>query len=495
MIQRHKNENNLKPKIKNSIMPLNNIVVNQLINSQNFSKSNSNQLENKFALKRIKNNSIPNYRNKTKGKKDNNKKKLTLRNINNLNKKNNTTTISNNNKILNKIKNAKTQDNKFNVCKLNKILQNTNLKETIIIDNEGNNNLNLLMKKNKDNKEKKEKNKKDLKIDKIKEELNDDNINSDYTSLFMETSIDKKLINNDFYVKPIVNKNYNTINNTTNKKKNLDRAIKKNQIKSQGKDNKRLNEYIQLFQLLNDNIEQFKSILKDKKNNLNKNKKNNNIKLDHDKQGNYSCKINFFSSRENSSNKVQNLKTIKSNDKLNKIINFNKIHKNKNTKSPPIHNLNIQKNNYKLNKNILDDFNSNNSINISKDKNNSKIYSFLESFTQDDLFLPLNSNHQKKSSRSLTKIFQAEKKEENTIINNTNTKIIKKEIISSNEMSTNKCDEEEINIEILGTDEHIKYDKLKNRNINPHFFSNDFVNNINNEKQEKVNIIKECYIF
>ena len=86
---------------------------------------------------------------------------------------------------------------------------------------------------------------------------------------------------------------------------------------------------------------------------------------------------------------------------------------------------------------------------------------------------------------------QGDKKDE-TII-----KINKKDIdrISSNEMSTNnKCyEDEDMQIEICSTDEQIKYDTIKNRDINPHFFSNDFVNNMNDIK--KVNIDKECYIF
>jgi hypothetical protein len=61
-------------------------------------------------------------------------------------------------------------------------------------------------------------------------------------------------------------------------------------------------------------------------------------------------------------------------------------------------------------------------------------------------------------------------------------------------MSTNnKCDDEEI--QISGTDEHIKYDKLKNRNINPHFFSNDSVNKDNKDEKKNVNMNKDCLIF
>ena len=488
MIQKLKNEKNIKTKKKNSLIPINKMNINPIFNSQINSQSNSSRSENKANLKRIKNNSNPLYLDKKKGKKDNNKLKLALRNIKPINERHRTT-LTKNDKILNKIRNAKTEDNLFNIGKLSKLLQNTNLKKTIIIDKEGNNNLNLIMNKNNKNSELKEKNKKEPKMDKIKEEINDDNNNSDYTSLFMESSISKNIINKYFHAKKKINNNYNTINTINN----YNRVFKKNQVKSQGKENKRINEYSQIFQLLNENIEQFKNILNKKEKNISKNKeikkkKSNNTNID------FSNKINFLSYRENNNKKIKNIKKISSNQKINKI-NINKIHKIKDKNNIPINDIKIQNKNFKFKKDFLEEFNINNSISITKERNNSNIYSFLDSFTQDELFMPLNNKHQKKSSKSLTNIFLGEKKEENTNTN-TNTKIIKKDIFSSNEMSTNKCEEEDLNSDILGTDEQIKYDKMKNRDINPHFFSNDFVNNTNNkEKKEVNNIDKDCLIF
>ena len=60
-------------------------------------------------------------------------------------------------------------------------------------------------------------------------------------------------------------------------------------------------------------------------------------------------------------------------------------------------NLNTLKYSPRVKKDILAEININNSLNFSKE-NNSKIYSFLDSFTQDDLFQPLDAKHQKKSS-------------------------------------------------------------------------------------------------
>lgn len=151
--------------------------------------------------------------------------------------------------------------------------------------------------------------------------------------------------------------------------------------------------------------------------------------------------------------------------------------------------LNTQNNMNKHKKNFFEENLNNNNLNLSKDKNNSNLFSFLDSFTQEDIFEPLNNKHKKNSNKILTNIFNVEYKEDNKIMN-------KKEIdrISSNEMSTNnKCyEDEEIQMEVYGTEEHIKCDKVNNRDINPHFFSNDFVNN---NKKKNVNLDKDCLIF
>ena len=158
------------------------------------------------------------------------------------------------NKILNRVNNSKNQDNLFNICQLTELLRNANLKQTIIIDNEGNNNLDLIMNENKKLSEKKLKNGKDItKLD--KEELKDNNnIKNKYLNQFIDSNYPINLKNENNKKQNIldsINNNLNSINN--NYEKNEDSDPKKND-----KDIKRLNEYNQIFQLLNENIEQLK---------------------------------------------------------------------------------------------------------------------------------------------------------------------------------------------------------------------------------------------
>ena len=478
MINKQKNEKTIKTKTKNNIIPSNNNIKNTLLSSQLISKSNSNKSETKFNLKRIKNNSITNFIEKKKDKQDNIKKKINLRNINQINEKQKTITTKKNN-IINKINTKKTQDNLFNIYKLSQFLKNTDFKQTIIIDDQGNNNLNLIMKESGKNVcEQNAKIQKEIIIDNIKEEINDENINSDFTSLFLETSNQNNIINKEVDKKQNIGNFYNNINIININKNN----IKKKEANSKEKDNKRIDEYSQIFKLLNENIEQFKTIIQKKDININnKEKRKSNIFKDN---------LDFLSSRENYKT-IQNEKRIKSTEKINKIILFNKIQNNKYIVKNQSKNFKSQSNKNKFKGNKNEEINNNISLNFSKEKNISNIYSFLDSFTQDDLFKPFDSKHQKKSSKSLTNIFKNEIKEDNNT-----KKINKKEIdrISSNEMSTNnKCEDDDIQMVVSATDEHIKSDKLKNRDINPHFFSNDFIN-INN-KNEKKNVYKDCLIY
>ena len=484
MINKQKNEKNINPKNKNNINPLNNNNNNKraLLSLQMNSKANSNKSQNKFNLKRVKNYSIPNFIDKKKEKKEITIKKVNLRNINQINERQKKITTKNN-QIINRINTTKTPDNLFNICKLSKFLKNTDLRQTIIIDDEGNNNLNLIIKESGKNAcDQKGENIKEIKRDDIREEINDDNINSPFTSLFLEDSNkNNNIINKESKINiGNIHNNINMINlNTNNMKKNNEEKSK-----DKDKDNKRLDEYSQLFKLLNDNIEQFKNIIHKKDSNLCNKDRRKSCNNDKDKQY-------LFSSRENYKN-IQNEKKVKSQEKVNKIILFNKTQNSKYVKKNKNTNYNTQTNKSKFRGQKIEEININNTLNFSKEKNISDLYSFLDSFTQDDLFQPLDNKHQKKSSKSLTNIFKNESKDDNA------KKIKKKEIdkISSNEMSTNnKCDDEEIQMIVSGTDEHIKYDKLKNRDINPHFFSNDFVNKINKDEKKNVYINKECVIF
>ena len=458
MIPKQKTEKNPNEKCKRSLLP-NSVINKNILDSKNNYKSNTNKSTNKYSIKRIKNNSLAYFANKKLIKKNEVKNKVNVLNINLLhmseNKRNNS---DKKNKILNRVNNSKNQDNLFNICQLTHLLRNANLKQTIIIDNDGNNNLDLIMNENKKFSEIKAKNVKN-KTKFEKEELKDENITK---NKFLNKLYDS---NNQFNLKIDNNKTQNIFTNNNNNVNSINNIYGKNEEscpKKNDKDIKRLNEYNQIFQLLNENIEQFKNILKKKDSNIdNKENKKNNLNL---------------------------YKNDRTNDKMKYILSNNKEEEESSIRN------NINSNNN--NNNMAHNINANNSLNKSyshnfiKDKN-SEIYSFIDSFTQDDLFLPYNTKHQKNSSKSLSNILKIENK------NKINKKIIKKDIerFSSNE-STNKCyDDEEMQIEFSDIDEQIKCNKLKNRDINPHFFSYDFVNNINSKSKKKINLDKDCIIF
>lgn len=453
MLSKQKTEKNQNEKCKKSLLP-NNVVNKNILDSKINYKSNTNKSVNKYNIKRIKNNSLAYFANKKIIKKKEIKSKVNVLNINLVqiseNKRN---TSDKKNKILKRVNNSKNQDNLFNICQLTHLLRNANLKQTIIIDNEGNNNLDLIMNENKKFSDEKIKIYKD-KTKLNKEELKDENIIKNKYLNQLRDSNNQIILKDDNNKKPNIlpNININSINN--NNEKNEDSGPKKND-----KNIKRLNEYNQIFQLLNENIEQFKNIIKKKDSNLD-NKEN--------KKGN----LNLY-------------KNERINGKMKYIFNNNKEEDSF-----------IGKNINKYNNDMSHNINSNTSLNRSyshnftKDKK-SEIYSFIESFTQDDLFLPYNIQHQKNSSKSLSNILKIENK------NMVSENIKKKEIerFSSNE-STKKCyDDEEMQIEFSEIDEQIKCNKIKNRDINPHFFSYDFVNNINIKSSKKINSDKDCIIF
>ena len=499
MLPKQNKEKNVKPKSKNIIIPKNNIIKNTLINSQINSNSNSNKSENKFATKRIKNNSIPNYIDKNMEKKENYKKKINIRNYdsNHLTYKPKANTEKNN-KIINRINTEKNKDNVFNIGKLSNVIKNADLKQTIIIDNDGNNNLNLLLDKNKKKySEKKIYNKKDKKKNRVEEIINDDYFNCNFTSILIDASEQKTLMDNKIDEKKSMGKDLNLLmNNIENMNKTTEKKEDNSRDKNSDKDNKRLNEYGQIFKLLNENIEQFKNIINKKDNNNNINTDNNNNK------GIKSDKFKILTSRETHKNTITNanantnINKIKKSEKLvpfydkkvNKCVKRNKANKQKNT-------LFEQKNTYQENNNKKNQLL--NSHNFNKDKKNSELYSFLNSFTEEDLFKELDHKHHKNSSKSLTNLFTQDKKEDNS------KKTTKNEIekISTNDMSrNNKCykcinNDDDMQIDYFGTDEQIRKVSIKNREINPHFFSSDFVNNVNSNEKKKENSNKECFVF
>ena len=453
MLPKQKKEKNLKEKCQKSLLP-NSVINKNIIDSKINYKSNTNKSVNKYNIKRIKNNSLAYFANKKMIQKKEVKSKVNALNLNLIqiseNKRN---TSDKKNKILKRVNNSKNQDNLFNICQLTHLLRNANLKQTIIIDNEGNNNLDLIMNENKKFSDEKIKIYKD-KTKLNKEELKDENIIKNKYLNQLRDSNNQIILKDDNNKKPnlLPNININSINN--NNEKNEDSGPKKND-----KNIKRLNEYNQIFQLLNENIEQFKNIIKKKDSNLdNKENKKGNLNLYKNERINGKMKYIFTNNKEEDSFIGKN------------------INKYNNDMS---HNINS---NTSLNRSY--------SHNFTKDKK-SEIYSFIESFTQDDLFLPYNIQHQKNSSKSLSNILKIEKK------NMASDNLKKKEIerFSSNE-STKKCyDDEEMQIEFSEIDEQIKCNKIKNRDINPHFFSYDFVNNINIKSSKKINSDKDCIIF
>ena len=452
MLSKQKTEKNQNEKCKKSLLP-NNVVNKNILDSKINYKSNTNKSVNKYNIKRIKNNSLAYFANKKIIKKKEIKSKVNVLNINLVqiseNKRN---TSDKKNKILKRVNNSKNQDNLFNICQLTHLLRNANLKQTIIIDNEGNNNLDLIMNENKKFSDEKIKIYKD-KTKLNKEELKDENIIKNKYLNQLRDSNNQIILKDDNNKKPNIlpNININSINN--NNEKNEDSCPKND------KNIKRLNEYNQIFQLLNENIEQFKNIIKKKDSNLdNKENKKGNLNLYKNERINGKMKYIFTNNKEEDSFIGKN------------------INKYNNDMS---HNINS---NTSLNRSY--------SHNFTKDKK-SEIYSFIESFTQDDLFLPYNIQHQKNSSKSLSNILKIENK--NIVSENIKKKEIER--FSSNE-STKKCyDDEEMQIEFSEIDEQIKCNKIKNRDINPHFFSYDFVNNINIKSSKKINSDKDCIIF
>ena len=257
--------------------------------------------------------------------------------------------------------------NTFETNQLNNFLAKNNLKQTIIIDNEGNNNLNLLL-NNKNN---------NMKVEE----------KSETTSLFTDSAFQNKEEENK---NNVIITEKETIN-----------------------DEKRITQYFQIFNLLNDNIEQFKQIF-NKENNINININNINedsiiisgdSKIDTIIKNNINFKNNFVD-----------------NNKLNTQI-FKNISKINDTN-------NIKKNN-----------NSTLSYNFSLDRNNEFNSSFVDSSLQNDV---LNSLIETKKN-------------------------FYDESIKINFESINKELEPE-------SEYHIEKKITKNKTLNPHFISNFNIN-------------------
>ena len=247
-----------------------------------------------------------------------------------------------------KLKNYSNGGERISSKEISNAFRKDRFKKTIIIDDEGNNNLNLEIDKG------------DYDYKNILKNSNNTIIsnsfsgNTETNSLFMSS--------NKSFIENYNNKNYNN------------RDSKENDIKQtiidKNEEERRLIEYTKIFNLLNSNIEQFKKMFINKDindNNSNKNKnKNKKIVIQNKKDSNN----NRNNNGNNSLNKYKNNdkgKNIKKNLSEKNLSSKNKYNKNNNPSlfSP------------KKNKNINNNYDINNN------------YSFLESSIQDDFYQSL----------------------------------------------------------------------------------------------------------
>ena len=439
MLPKKKHEKIKDKKSKNILLRSNNAIKSNLLEPHSKSKIINNKTGNKSQDKRIKNKSISNYNNP----------KYELRNINTeaFGYKQQTEKPKANT-IINRMNTTKAQDNLFNICKMSNFLQNTNFKKTIIIDNEGNNNLELLITESKEK---------------------EDNVNTETTNLFT-TSYE----------------NNNLMKNTSNDKQNSEIKLIINENKGNNEekisDIKRLDEYSQIFNLLNENIEQFKNIFIKKETKENKKIKNNPSQtIPNDDIPSTKKNINIIPLKERLSSKMKHNKNI---------FKKNQITSPSNLKSGKKKTINMNENKESIinnNKDIEEIFNEGNLNNsfskiYEKDKSTSEIYSFLGSFTQEDFFQQSPSNL-KHSSKLLSKYILEENLEN---------------------LDNKESDKDDINIDTCGTEGQVKFGELKNRKINPHFFSSDYTNkniikpvktSVNEKKKNIQKEQKDCRIF
>ena len=244
-----------------------------------------------------------------------------------------------------KLKNYSNGGERINPNEISSMFKKDRFKKTIIIDDEGNNNLNLNIDKDYDFKN-------ILKNDNNTIISNSFSGNTDTNSLFMSS--------NKSYIE-----NYNS--------KIYNRKSKENDIKQtiidKNEEERRLLEYRKIFNLLNSNIEQFKKMFTNKEsndnNNSNNDKKNKKIVIQNKKDSNNNSSRNRNNSLDKYKNndKGKNIKKNLSEKNLSSKIMHNKS-KNPSIFSPK---RNQNNNNFDINNNC----------------------SFLESSIQDDFYQSL----------------------------------------------------------------------------------------------------------
>ena len=280
------------------------------------------------------------------------------------------------------------KDEILNLPELENMFKKNKFKKTIIIDNEGNNNLHLNIKKGEND---------------YKNLLNNNNSNS----LFLSSSINSNTETNSLFTNASkmeasnINNNY-IINENEIKNNIMDETIKN----EKNEEKKRIEEYTKIFNLLNTNIEQFKKMF-----NSNSNKENNNNnKISHQKEKNIQNKKSQNFPKRNKQIVIQKKKTSQQN-KLKKFenietkkINKKNINEKSLKKDSPKNlkknlsekNLSSSSKRIKINQNIFTvdvrndiekDLNSD--TKMVKSESNNVISSFLESSIQDDFYQSL----------------------------------------------------------------------------------------------------------
>ena len=280
------------------------------------------------------------------------------------------------------------KDEILNLPELENMFKKNKFKKTIIIDNEGNNNLHLNIKKGEND---------------YKNLLNTNNSNS----LFLSNSINSNTETNSLFTNASkmeasnINNNY-IINENEIKNNIMDETIKN----EKNEEKKRIEEYTKIFNLLNTNIEQFKKMF-----NSNSNKENNNNnKISHQKEKNIQNKKSQNFPKRNKQIVIQKKKTSQQNKLKNfenietKKINKKNINEKSLKKDSPKNlkknlsekNLSSSSKRIKINQNIFTvdvrndiekDLNSD--TKMVKSESNNVISSFLESSIQDDFYQSL----------------------------------------------------------------------------------------------------------
>ena len=328
-----------------------------------------NTILSREEMKNKKNNITRNIKNKRNSKISNNYTKLYT--TNNLNLKKDAENISKEKekKIQNKFKKNNSNLNKMSIPKLNDLFKKNYLKQTIIIDNEGNNNLNLNPQHigQKDYKN-------ILDINKF-QNFNEKTENAN-SNTFSEINEKNSLFedSNNYNSKILIN---------IDKEKGLEETFT-----DKNKEEKRLKEYNKIFNLLNTNIEQFKKMFNSNinDNNIDKNE-NENEKDDKNKKIIIKKKLNTKTSTiftGNNSNLKDNIFALKEN---NNNLNLKKNLSDKNIKCKKSNNkllqIDIDDNNLgnDINNNYINTYQENNEIN-----NN---LSFLESSIDNEFYQSL----------------------------------------------------------------------------------------------------------